>query len=333
MRSLGEITITFNPADAGFDLEFLMRDRVFHRVAVLMGGPSDERKVSLKSGMAVAEGLREAGYDVCEVDVTGHEVVLPKGIDAVFIALHGEFGEDGQVQSILDDMGIPYTGSGAVGSKMAMDKVLTKRAFDEFGIPSPLYEVLSKGDKPTLELPVVVKPACQGSSIGVHCVTSENEREAALKDAFCYGETLLVEKFVKGRELTVGVVGRRVLPVVEIVTADGWYGYEAKYFKGNTKYIVPADIDHQVTADAQRIALRVFDALKCEGFGRVDFILSDDGELLVLELNSIPGFTETSLLPKAAASAGIAFSELCDIIMRNAEKRKAEKRKTESLKG
>ncbi len=292
-----------------------MSDRLYHRVAVLMGGPSDEREISLKSGTAVASGLRGAGYDVCEVDVTEHEVVLPDGIEAVFIALHGEFGEDGQVQSILDDMGMPYTGSGAIGSRMAMDKVLTKRAFDEFGVPSPLYEVLSEGDERTLELPVVVKPASQGSSIGVHCVTSEDEWGDALKDAFCHGKTLLVEKFVAGRELTVGVVGGRALPVIEIVATDGWYGYEAKYTKGRTEYIVPAKIDDKIAGEAQRIALKVFDALECSGFGRVDFILSDDGELMVLELNSIPGFTETSLLPKAAASAGIAFCDLCDEIM------------------
>jgi len=295
-----------------------MKSKLYNRVAVLMGGPSDEREVSLKSGAAVAVGLRKAGYDVFEVDLTGHEVVLPDGIDAVFIALHGEFGEDGQVQAILDDMGMPYTGSGAVGSKKAMDKVLTKRAFDEFDIPSPLYEVLRRGDMRTLGLPVVVKPACQGSSIGVHCVFSEDEWDGALKDAFCYGEELLVEKFVSGRELTVGVVGRRALPVIEIVVADGWYGYEAKYTKGQTEYIVPARIDDGVAAEAQKIALRVFDALECSGFGRVDFILSEDDELVVLELNSIPGFTETSLLPKAAASAGIEFSKLCDIIMQSA---------------
>ncbi len=295
-----------------------MGDRLYTRVAVLMGGPSDEREISLKSGAAVASGLRSAGYDVCEVDVTGYEVILPDGIEAVFIALHGEFGEDGQVQGILDDMGVPYTGSGAVGSRMAMDKVLTKRTFDKFGVPSPVYEVLREGDVRTLDLPVVVKPACQGSSIGVHCVFSEDEWDGALKDAFCYGEELLVEKFVAGRELTVGVVGRRALPVIEIVAADGWYGYEAKYTKGQTEYIVPAKIDDALAVEAQKIALKVFDALECSGFGRVDFILSDAGELDVLELNSIPGFTETSLLPKAAASAGIDFCELCDVIMQSA---------------
>ena len=295
-----------------------MSGRRFERVAVLMGGPSDEREISLKSGAAVAGGLRDAGYAVCEVDVAGREVVLPDGIEAVFIALHGEFGEDGQVQQILEDMGMPYAGSGVEGSRMAMDKVLTKRAFDECGIPSAEYEVLSEGDRRTLELPVVVKPSCQGSSIGVHCVFSEGEWDAALADAFRHGGTLLVEKFVAGRELTVGVVGREALPVIEIVAADGWYGYDAKYTKGQTEYTVPAEIDAGIAAEAQGIALKVFDALGCGGFGRVDFILSDAGELVVLELNTIPGFTETSLLPKAAACAGMSFSALCDRIMSGA---------------
>lgn len=296
-----------------------MSDRPYNTVAVLKGGPSAEREISLKSGAAVARGLREAGYEVAEVDVTGRQVVLPDGIEAVFIALHGEFGEDGAVQAILDGMQIPYTGSGAKGSRCAMDKVLTKRAFDEHGIPSAPYEVLKRGDARGLDLPVVIKPACQGSSIGVHRVSSEAEWESAVADACRYGDTLLVETFVLGRELTVGVVEKTTLPVVEIIAPDGWYGYDAKYTKGSTEYQVPADIDPAVAAEAQAIALRVFDALGCDGFGRVDFLLSGDGALVALELNSIPGFTETSLLPKAAVAAGMTFSELCDRIMRTAD--------------
>jgi len=295
-----------------------MTDRPYQRVAVLKGGPSSEREISLKSGAAVAGGLREAGYDVCEVDVTGQQVILPAGIEAVFIVLHGEFGEDGQVQAILDEMRMPYTGSRVAGSRNAMDKVLTKRAFDLHAIPSAPYEILMAGDVRTLALPVVIKPTCQGSSIGVHRVVSEAEWDAALADAFHYGSMLLVERYVSGRELTVGVVERTPLPVIEIVAPDGWYGYDAKYTKGKTTYVVPADLEPSVAAEAQQIALRVFDALDCEGFGRVDFILTAGGEWVVLELNSIPGFTETSLLPKAAAAAGMTFSALCDRIMRTA---------------
>jgi len=296
-----------------------MPNQPFHRVAVLKGGPSAEREISLKSGAAVARGLREAGYDVSEIDVTGRDVDLPGGIEAVFIALHGEFGEDGGVQALLDSMAVPYTGSGAEASQVAMDKVLTKKAFDVCGIPSPTYEVLGPADPRTLPLPVVVKPASQGSSIGVHRAASEEEWSAAAADAFRYGEELLVETFVRGRELTVGVVEGTPLPVVEIMAPDGWYGYDAKYTKGQTQYVVPAEIADGVAVKAQQLALQVFDALKCEGFGRVDFLLSDEQELFVLELNSIPGFTETSLLPKAAGAAGMTFSQLCDRIMRTAK--------------
>jgi D-alanine-D-alanine ligase len=295
-----------------------MSKRPFQRVAVLKGGPSAEREVSLRSGAAIARGLTDAGYDVVEVDVVERQIELPEGVEAVFIALHGEFGEDGGVQSILDGMGVPYTGSGAVGSRNAMDKVLTKRAFDEHDVPSPDYEVLRASDKRTLALPVVVKPASQGSSIGVHRVRSEEDWATASEDAFRFGDDLLVEALVLGREFTVGVVGRTPLPVVEIVAPDGWYGYEAKYTKGATQYCVPADLDEAIVAEAHQIALQTFDALGCRGFGRVDFMLSEAGELLVLELNSIPGFTETSLLPKAGAAAGMTFSELCDRIMRTA---------------
>ena len=296
-----------------------MSDRPYHSVAVLKGGPSAEREISLKSGAAVARGLREAGYEVAEVDVTERQVALPEGIEAVFIALHGEFGEDGGVQALLDDMLMPYTGAGAEGSRRAMDKVLTKRAFEVQRIPTAPYEVLEVGDSRTLDLPVVIKPACQGSSIGVHRVFSETEWTAALEDAFRYGDELLAETFIPGRELTVGIVEQTPLPVVEIVAPDGWYGYDAKYTKGETTYQVPADIDPDVASAAQAIALRVFEALACDGFGRVDFRLSDDGSLSVLELNTIPGFTETSLLPKAAVAAGMTFSQLCDRIMRTAK--------------
>jgi len=293
--------------------------RPFHKVAVLKGGPSAEREISLKSGAAVARGLRDAGYEVAEVDVTERQVTLPDGIEAVFIALHGEFGEDGGVQSLLDGMQVPYTGSGAKGSRCAMDKVLTKRAFEEHGIPTAPYEVLREEEPRTLDLPVVIKPSCQGSSIGVHRVASEAEWESAAADAYRYGDVLLVESFVSGRELTVGVVEKTPLPVVEIIAPDGWYGYDAKYTKGSTEYQVPADIAPEVAMEAQSIALRVFDALGCDGFGRVDFLLPSDGAPVALELNSIPGFTETSLLPKAAAAAGLTFSELCDRIMQTAD--------------
>lgn len=287
----------------------------FKRVVVLKGGPSSEREVSLRSGGAVAKGLREAGYDVVELDVQGHTVDIPAGIEAVFIALHGEFGEDGQVQAILNQKGIPYTGSGVEASRASFDKEVSKRLCGKAGIPTPAYEILRKGGRRSLPLPVVIKPACQGSSIGVHRVTVEADWAAALADSLGYDERVVVEQFIPGRELTVGVVGREALPVVEIVAPDGWYDYQAKYTQGASQYLVPAPLDENVRRLCQELSVRTFDALDCRGFGRVDFRLTPEGRPYLLELNNIPGFTETSLLPKAAAQAGLTFPALCARIM------------------
>jgi len=311
--------------------------RKFMRVAVLMGGPSAEREISLRSGAAALRGLRECGYAAEAVEVTGRAFTLPPGTEAVFIALHGEFGEDGEVQAILDGMGVPYTGSGAAASRAAMDKLATKEAFMANGISTPAYALLQRGDKPQFPLPAVVKPVRQGSSFGVHLVREPSQMGAALEDAFRYDEQVLVETYIPGREVTVGVLDREVLPVVEIAAPDGWYGYEAKYTPGRTRYLCPAELPEAIRAEAQRLALAVFDALGCEGVGRVDFRLSPAGGLYVLELNSIPGLTETSLLPKAAAAAGIPFATLCDRLMRTArcdgadEKSSREERSNEGL--
>lgn len=282
-----------------------------------MGGPSDEREVSLRSGMAVARGLRKAGYNVTEVDVGGHELDLPENVEAVFIALHGEFGEDGQAQSLLEQRGIPYTGSGPEASKTAFDKRLSKKVFVENGVRTPEYEILGKGDERSLSLPVVIKPPCQGSTIGVHRVLSGSEWERARNDTFLYGQEMIVETYIKGRELTVGIVGTKALPVIEIIAPDDWYNYKAKYTKGVTRYLVPAPIDEESSRACQDLALQTFEVLGCRGFARVDCRFSESGEVYILELNTIPGFTETSLLPKAAAEAGISFSTLCDCIMNN----------------
>jgi len=290
----------------------------YNRVAVLMGGPSAEREISLRSGAAALRGLRECGYAAEAVEVTGRAFTLPPGTEAVFIALHGEFGEDGEVQAILDGMGVPYTGSGAAASRAAMDKLATKQAFTANGIPTPAYQVLRRGARPDFALPAVVKPVRQGSSFGVHLVREASQMTGALEDAFRYDGQVLVEAYIPGRDLTVGILDREVLPVVEIAAPDGWYGYEAKYTPGKTRYLCPAELPGAVRVEAQRLALAVFDALGGEGFGRVDFRFSPDGGLFVLELNSIPGLTETSLLPKAAAAAGIPFATLCDRLMRTA---------------
>jgi D-alanine-D-alanine ligase len=290
----------------------------FSRVAVLKGGPSAEREVSLRSGAAVAAGLRQAGYKVAEIDVVAPRLELPEGIEAVFVALHGEYGEDGRVQQELVDMGIPYTGGGPDASRAAFDKRLTKRLLFTAGVPTPAYELLTAAGDRTLPLPLVVKPPCQGSTIGISRVVREADWEAGFAAAREFGEEVLVEEYIEGRELTVGLVCGETLPVVEIAAPDGWYDYGAKYTSGVTEYHVPAALTDAEAALCSDLGRRTFEALGMRGLGRVDLRLSAQGRALVLELNSIPGFTETSLLPKAAAAAGINFSELCDRIMRSA---------------
>lgn len=280
-----------------------------------MGGPSSEREISLQSGQAVVEGLTQAGYDVSPVDMTGRDVLLPYGVEAVFIALHGAFGEDGGVQAILDERCMPYTGSGAESSRRAMDKVLSKEAFGAAGIPSAPYEVLGAGGSRSMPFPVVLKPVAEGSSIGVHRVDDEAAWADCFADALNFGGRVLVEEYIEGRELTVGIVDGLALPPVEIQAPDAWYDFAAKY-QGGSQYRVPASLDEDKTLELQELARRVFEVLDCRGLGRVDFRLRQDGQPFVLEINSIPGFTRNSLLPKAARAAGIEFADLCDRIMR-----------------
>jgi len=292
--------------------------RKYNNVAVLKGGMSSEREVSLRSGAAIAQGLRDGGYNVLELDIQSEEFSIPAGIEAVFIALHGQFGEDGQIQQILIQKGIPFTGSGAESSRISFDKVLTRQRLEARGIPVPAGEVLHVASERTLAVPLVVKPPREGSSVGCHLVFDEAEWENAFADAARYSEDVLVEAYIPGRELTVGVVDGEALPVVEIQTAGEWYDYDAKYVTGDTNYCVPADLDARLASQLQAIALETFHALDAAGMGRVDFRLSPSNEPYVLELNAIPGFTATSLLPKAAQAAGIGFSELCGRIMEQA---------------
>lgn len=289
--------------------------RRFEQVAVLMGGVSSEREVSLRSGAAVAQGLREGGYSVVEIDVVDEVVDVPEGVEAVFVALHGRFGEDGGVQRILVERGMPYTGSGVEASRTAFDKVLTRECLAACDIPVPPGEVISVASERTLALPVVAKPPREGSSVGCHLVFDEAEWPNAFADAVSYSGAAVVERYIPGRELTVGIVGDDALPVVEIQTASTWYDYEAKYVTGETRYEVPACLGTALAEQLQGLALATFRALGAEGFGRVDFRLSPENEPYVLELNSIPGFTAASLLPKAAGAAGIGFSPLCCRIM------------------
>lgn len=291
----------------------------FQKVAVLKGGVSSEREVSLRSGAAIAQGLRDDGYEVVEVDLASEQLSLSSDVEAVFVALHGTFGEDGGIQQILGDLNMPYAGSGMESCRVAFDKVLTRNRLAACGIPVPAGEVLTAAAARTLPLPLVVKPPREGSSVGCHLVFEEAQWNDAFSDAARYSDDVLVEEYVPGRELTVGIVGDQVLPVVEIKTASEWYDFDAKYVTGETQYIVPAELSADTTAELQAIALKTFHALNAKGFGRVDFRLSPEGRPYVLELNSIPGFTATSLLPKAAQAAGIEFPELCGRIMELAE--------------
>ncbi|MDD5678423.1 MAG: D-alanine--D-alanine ligase [Kiritimatiellae bacterium] len=295
-----------------------MSNTTFRHVAVLMGGPSLEREVSLRSGRAVSEGLRQAGYEVEEVDVKVREFDLPPQVEAVFIALHGEFGEDGQVQDILTRKKMPYAGTRPEASRVAFDKVRSKQILMRHGIPTPAFEVLQSGRARTLPLPVVVKPVRQGSSFGCHKVTLEAGWPEALADAMTYNGEVLVETYIDGKELTVGIVDDEILPAIEIRAPNNNYDYRAKYTKGVTEYLVPAPIDAAATSLCRDLSARTFRALAGRGLGRVDLRMSPDGRMYVLELNTIPGFTETSLLPKAARVAGYAFPALCDRIIRTA---------------
>ena len=284
-----------------------------------MGGPSAEREVSLRSGTAVAGALRQRGYAVTEVDVPGPGFTLPAGSDAAFIALHGTFGEDGDLQAELDARDIPYTGSGAVASRTAFDKVATKDCALACGVPTADYRLVRPGDAPPLPLPVVVKPARQGSSIGVHRVFAPADWDAAVNDAFTFDDKVLAETFVPGRELTVGVLDEDVLPAVEIVTPEGgWYDYQSKYTRGVCEYRVPASLPEALSERLRKEARKIYAALGCRGMARVDFRLTAAGEPFLLEVNTIPGFTETSLLPKAAAVAGFPFPVLCERILSRA---------------
>ena len=291
----------------------------FQSVAVLKGGFSAEREVSLESGAAIANGLREAGYSVVEVDVVAPDFTVPSGVEAVFIALHGTFGEDGGAQARLTELGLPYVGAGVESSRRSYDKLLTEICLREAGVPVPESETLRRdGAGRTLPLPVVAKPPRQGSSVGCSLVFDEADWPLALVDAWQYDDEVLVQRFIPGREFTVGIVDGEVLPIVEIVAASGWYDYSAKYKVDTTRYVVPAELDEDIVVRMKALALRTFEALNARGFGRVDFRMTPEGELFVLELNTLPGFTSHSLLPKAAAAAGISFSALCDRIMRTA---------------
>lgn len=301
-------------------------------VAVVMGGPSAEREVSLNTGAAIANALREYGYtNVVEIDLDprnfGKQLAESKA-EVVFNAVHGLYGEDGRLQTLLEIREMPYTGSGMIASVSCMDKVITKRMLRDAGISTPACLIVNKKESGIKEkimqrfsLPVVIKPASQGSSIGVEIVKEEKQLDEALANAFKYSRDILVEEFIGGKELTVSMMQKDgevvALPVIHIAPHSGTYDYHSKYTKGATEYICPADLDEETTKKVQEISKQAYEVLGCSGVARADVMLDEEGNGYVLEINTVPGMTATSLVPKAAAAAGISFPELCNIILQS----------------
>ncbi len=299
------------------DLLDRLREKTL-RVAVLLGGVSSEREVSLRSGKAVADALETAGFPVTRVDVQDEALtgLAPEAIDAAFLALHGRYGEDGGVQAALEARGVVYTGSGVEASHLAMDKVLAKERFRAAGVPTADWQVVTSATRTFgVILPAVVKPATEGSSVGVTVVREARQLVAAVRTALAYGGRALLERFVKGRELTVGILGGRRLPVIEMRPKREFFDYEAKYQDDRTEYIVDPPLTPGERRAVQEAAWAAHETLGCRGMSRVDVILGEDGPQ-VLEVNTIPGLTERSLLPKAARAAGIDFPALCAEILR-----------------
>jgi D-alanine-D-alanine ligase len=289
------------------------------RIGVLMGGSSSEREISLKSGKAVLQGLKRCGYNVTAIDV-GNDLagkLKRQRIGAAFIALHGRWGEDGSVQGLLEIVGIPYTGSGVLGSAMAMDKVVMKMIFESTGIPTPAYTMVVEGDKVHFPLPFVVKPANEGSTIGISIVRKQKEIGPAIKNARRYDRKVMVERYIEGDEITVGIVNGEALPVVQVKPASGFYDFEAKYTKGMTEYVVPAKISKTMAKKAAAIALEVYEVFELSGCARIDMLIDDDVPK-VIDINTSPGMTETSLVPKAWSHLGKTFDELVETILMEA---------------
>ena len=310
------------------------------RVAVLKGGRSLERQVSLRSGARVEDALERLGHDVVSIDAGADLVQRLRETepDIAFVAMHGRDGEDGTVQELLELVGVPYTGSGVSACIRSIDKVLAKHAMRDAGIPTPDFysftqtafrELGAAAALPAIEerldFPIVVKPAGQGSALGIKFAGSADDVPAALVAAFSYDDKVVLERHVAGRDLAVSVLDEQVLPIVEAVPVDEeFYDFEARYQIGRTDFVCPADLPDDVTAQAQDLALRVFELLGLSGFARVDLMREESsGELFVLEANSIPGLTETSLLPQAADAAGIGFDELIERIVERALARAA----------
>ena len=294
-------------------------------ITVMLGGPSAEREVSLRTGAAVANALRSLGHEVHELDPKTPVWTLPPKTDVVFLALHGTYGEDGTVQRQLDALGVPYTGCDAESSRIAFDKLLTKQSCMEASVPTARFLMVNSPDAMLpegLQPPLVVKPARQGSSVGLQFVEKEADWHAALVESLKFDTEVLVEEKIIGRETTVGILGDQILPVVEVRPKTGSYDYQTKYTAGTTDYFCPAKFDAATTKRIQEAALGAFKAVGGRDYARVDVMVRTDGSPVVLEVNTLPGMTETSLLPKAAAAAGMNYAELCQRMVDLALQRK-----------
>jgi len=304
--------------------EFKSSRTQYGRIGVLMGGPSSEREISFKSGKAVFEALKQAGLDVVAIDIKTDNAeenvnfIKSFDIDCAFLAMHGRFGEDGQIQNILEILKLPFTGSGVQASRLAMDKVLSRQIFADGGLSVPRYKVFEKSSYSSQSrssnhfgFPLVIKPATHGSSIGLSIIDSEKDVGGALDLAFSFDERIIVEEYIGGRELTVGILDESALPVIEIIPKKAFFDFEAKYQTGMTEYVVPAQLEDEIAEKTKRAALSAHKLLGCFGCSRVDLILNKDLVPVVLEVNTIPGLTSTSLLPKAARVVGIDFYQLC----------------------
>ncbi|RJQ20260.1 MAG: D-alanine--D-alanine ligase [Nitrospiraceae bacterium] len=305
------------------------------RIGVLMGGESSERDISIRSGLAIYQGLQELGYNAAPIDISKDVVTVlrKEKIKFAFLALHGGIGENGAIQGMLEVLGTPYTGSGILASALAMDKEVSKKIFTYHGLPVAPFVVMEKGkwkkekNLPSsvshlpFTLPWVVKPVAEGSSIGVSIVKEEKDLSLSVEKAFSFDRRVMVEKFIPGKEVHIGILGHRVLGGVEVRPSLEFYNYEAKYTSGLTDYIVPPEIDEATYEKAKDIALKAHEALGCSGASRVDLRIDEQGNVPnVLEVNTLPGMTTTSLLPKIAKSAGLSFNDLIEEIIRLALK-------------
>ena len=292
------------------------------KIAVLMGGPGEEKDVSLKSGQAIIKALNHNGYDVTSIILDTKLEKLVKdllSVDLVFLGLHGNIGENGTIQGFLDALGIIYTGSGPLSSAICMDKNISKIIAKNNGIMTPKWKLCDTViDDAKMNYPVIVKPNGQGSTVGLQIAHNESELKPALEYAFNYDNSVLVEEYIQGRELTVMLIDGKAQPVCEIIPSHEFYDYECKYTAGMSKYICPAEIDDNISNYVKKISENLFDLLKCENYSRADFRMDDQNKFWFLEMNTLPGMTDTSLAPMSALAAGISFNELIDKIVMHA---------------